>query len=302
MKLEKRKNLHYVGSPHTSQGTTDDMIDISQASDSVQQCITKNYSLTDSAGNKRNVIRFNFNNIGSLPITRYTDYLKAMNIVLSEIGAKEIYWTRVDFRLDSDNPTYFNEFYKLHKLLISCLAIEYKTKNNYSTNELFSGSSLNVAMKAETIAVENYDKVKQSEGKDLATARFEERSIKLRNKDIRDEFERTWVDRWKKAITRFEEVQERYNNELEFKYKSDLSKPKRLRRYLNLTAFLLENQENIFTKKQLVNLLGRFEEVKTPLNRATNFKRQHSIEFFSVSDLNYCVREIEKATKIFFAS
>lgn len=301
MKKDKKARLHYIGSPHTLQGVTRDTVNIANAIEPVKNCITKSYAISEPDGGTKNIVRLNPNNLGGgMPILAYSKFTEALSVIFEETGINNIYWNRVDFRLDSDDPTHFEAYFKLHKLLISCLSLEYKIDNNYTTNELFSGKSLNIAIRADSIQVENYDKAAQSKGQDVAAARLEERSTKLRNKDIKQEFTVTWIDRWKRSIGHFDEVQVRYNNELEAIYKADLKKPKRQRDYISLTAFLMAKKDSIFTKRQLINLLSRFDEVQNPLNRATDFKRKHSIEFFSLNDLHHAIREIEKATQQFF--
>lgn len=301
MNQNKINALRYVGSPHTMQGVTHDCVEVKNASEPVLKCITKNYVIKNADGSTKNVIRLNPNNLGGgIPILSYSKFTEALSVIFEETGINSVYWNRVDFRLDSDDPNHFEAYFKLHKLLISCLSFEYNIDNNYTANELFSGRRLNIAIKGTTIETESYDKAAQSKGKDMAAARLEERSIKLRNKDIKHEFCVTWIERWRRAISNFNEVQARFNNELEQQYKADLAKPKRERDYISLTAFLMAKKDSIFTKRQLIDLLSRFEEVSNPNNRATDFKRKHAVEFFSFSNLKQAVNEIEKATLQFF--
>ena len=94
-------------------------------------------------------------------------------------------------------------------------------------------------------------------------------------------------------------VHKRYNDELEYIYKSDKDAfPKRFR---SLTDFLIQYQDCIFCRRQLIDLLSRFDEVKDPATRAKKFKSRYGIEFFSAADVRAAVDEVKRATTEFFA-
>ena len=109
-----------------------------------------------------------------------------------------------------------------------------------------------------------------------------------------------WTKQLDSAIEHFEDVQKEYNEHLEHLYKADLTKDSRDRNYLNLDAFLLQYKDCIFTRKQLIDLLRRFEEVKTPVKKANRFKEKHRIEYFSKADLNVVVRCLKEKMNAFF--
>ena len=111
-----------------------------------------------------------------------------------------------------------------------------------------------------------------------------------------------WFERLDKALKQFENVQEEYNNHLEKLYKEDLAKPPKERNYLSLDGFLLQYKECIYARKQMIDLLSRFEEVgeEKAEKRANKFKEKHKIEYFSKADLRYIIDVLKKKTREYF--
>lgn len=235
-------------------------------------------------------------------ITRFSEFDNVLEAVLDGVGLKKEDFTisRADMSFNSNNEQDYHLYQKLHRLLICCLADAYSFKNCYQTYDLWSYKSLNVAIRNDEYEAENYDKEAESNGKSEIKNRLELRSKRMKNSTLQKEFMEKWFVKLDKAITRFEDVQQRYNMELERLYKEDLERPKKHRRYYNLTAFLLQYQECIFCTKQMVDLLSRFDEVKNPESRAKAFKRTHSIEYFSKSDLGYITDVLKKKTVEYF--
>ena len=89
---------------------------------------------------------------------------------------------------------------------------------------------------------------------------------------------------------------------LEQLYKRDIAKPPKERNYLSLNAFLLQHKEAIYTRKQMIDLVSRFEEVGNPTKKADKFKDKHRIEYFSQKDLDYIIGILKKKTSEYFNS
>ena len=117
---------------------------------------------------------------------------------------------------------------------------------------------------------------------------------------IEYQFMEKWFERLDKAQKVFEDVQKEYNDHLEKLYKDDLRKPSKERDYLSLNAFLLQYKECIYTRKQMIDLVRRFEEVKNPVKKANKFKENHKIEYFSKKDLEYIIKILKKKTTEYF--
>lgn len=210
---------------------------------------------------------------------------------------------RVDLAFNSEDPQDYRLFQKLNRLLICCLAYEYRIDNCYRSEDLWSFDQLSIAIMNTRISVENYDKEAESGGTCPVCSRLEVRSMKLQAGDsIRKEFLQRWPERWSRAIKRMQDVEQRYNDRLEQLYKEDLKKDKRDRDYLNLTAFLLQYKECIFSSRQMVDLLSRFDEVEDPRQKARSFKSHHRIEYFSQTDLKVIVAALNEATEQYFGS
>lgn len=220
-----------------------------------------------------------------------------------EVDPETFVIRRVDLAFNSEDPQDYRLFQKLNRLLICCLAYEYRIDNCYRSEDLWSFDQLSIAVMNTRISVENYDKEAESGGTCPVCSRFEIRSMKLQAGDsIRKEFLYRWPARWNRAIKRMQDVEQRYNDRLEELYKEDLAKDKRDRDYLNLTAFLMQYKECIFSSRQMVDLLSRFDEVTDPRQKARSFKSHHRIEYFSQTDLKVIVEALNVATEQYFES
>ena len=241
---------------------------------------------------------------GESLITKYSDFVKKMEYILDSVGADltEYDVIRADFCFNSTDTSTYNSYQKLHRLLISCLAKAYKYKNCYVSCGLWDFERLSIAIKKDDSEVENYNKHKESDGKDESANRLEFRSKRMSGTSIEYQFMTKWFERLDKARNCFNDVQTEYNNHLERLYKNDIAKPPRERSYLSLNAFLLQHKETIYTRKQMIDLLSRFDEVKNPTKRADKFKDKHRIEYFSQKDLEYIIEVLKDKTTQYFNS
>lgn len=254
--------------------------------------------------NERTYLLINPNKNGKSKrlITKYSEFVEKMNFILSSLGAdlSELDVIRADFCFNSTDKTTYNSYQKLHRLIISCLAKAYKYKNCYVSCDLWDFERLSVAIKKDDSEIENYNKDRQSEGTDESANRLELRSKRMSGTSIEYQFMTKWFERLDKARKCFDEVQIESNNHLEKLYKKDLNKPPKERNYLSLNAFLLQYKEAIYTRKQMIDLVSRFEEVKNPTKKADKFKENHKIEYFSQKDLDYIIKVLkDKATEYF---
>ncbi len=199
---------------------------------------------------------------------------------------------QVDLRLDSCDPEDYKSFAKLNRYLISAIAVTYKVQNCYRSADLFSGDQLSVAIKNRYFQLENYDKIAESGGIDMAAARLEERSLGF-DLNISKSFTEDWFTRWDKALQNLDKVQQRYNDELvEIYQQNKNSKPRRFR---YLIDFIMQYQDSIFTRKQLIDLLTRIGETENPEAYAKSYKKRYGIEYFSKKDVEYAISEIKRA-------
>lgn len=312
MNKQKLEKYNLTGSIHTlsikSPGIVEDI------QEDVSKCISSNSQIkngmtTTSVINPNKLLGDVFS---------YQEFQAVFNTILAGAGISDYNLIRADMRFDNYEPDHYKQYAKLNRYLISMLAVTYKVKNTYKTENLFNHKQLSVAIKNDYFEIENYDRAAKSEltenHSEPAKARLEERTVsrgfrklyekcKADGEDInmeilKTEFTDGWFARWDKAIKNIDEVHKRYNDELEKIYKEDKnSYPTRFR---SLTDFIIQYQDCIFCKKQMIDLLSRFEEVKDPKIRAENHKKRYGIEYFSKKDVEKAVAEVKRATEEFF--
>lgn len=289
---EKRDNYKLTGSIHTlSVKSPGEVSDVDEA---VLPCITAN-SRSQNGTTTTSII-----NVNKLmgDIFSYSDFQVALDTVLAGAGISQYSVIRADMRFDSYDKEHYRDYAKLNRYLISALAVTYKVKNKYRTTDLFTQKQLSVAIKNKYFECENYDKSAESDGKDIAMSRLEERSKSWADNDFEKEFTEKWFNRWDKAINNLSLVHSQYNDALENLYNENKNAyPCRFR---SLTDFLIQYQDCIFCKEQMIDLLSRFPEVENPKSRAENHKKRYGIEYFSKKDVEYAIREIKNATLDFF--
>lgn len=250
------------------------------------------------------LINPNKNGEGEKLITKYSDFVEKMSVILRNVGSDLDSYDviRADFCFNSTDKDTYSSYQKLHRLLISCLAKAYKYKNCYVSCDLWDFERLSIAIKKDDSEIENYNKHRESEGKDECANRLELRSKRMSGTSIEYQFLTKWFERLDRARKCFNDTQMECNEHLEKLYKMDLEKPPKERNYLSLNAFLLQYKESIYTRKQMINLLSRFDEVKNPTKKADKFKENHKIEYFSQKDLEYIIDVLKKQTEKYFIS
>ena len=299
MNKKKLQDYNLTGSIHTlevkSSGKVTDIME------EVSKCITTRMSSCDGSTESRSIINPNklFGDIFS-----YNEFETVFDTILAGAGIGEYTMVRADLRLDSYDPKNYKDYAKLNRYLISALAVTYKVKNCYKSTNLFSQEQLSVAIKNRRFEIEHYDKqAEQMEkgGTDIATSRLELRSKDFEDNNIKMEFVDHWFKRWDKALKNLEVVQNRYNDELERLYRE--GKNAYPKKFISLREFLMQYQDCIFTKRQMIDLLSRLDgECTNPVNYAENYKKRYGIEYFSQKDVEYAVEEVKRAIMDFFTT
>ena len=93
----------------------------------------------------------------------------------------------------------FEDYQKLHRLILSCLAKAYEYKNCYVSCNLWDFERLSIAIKKDDSEAENYNKARASEGRDESANRLELRSKRMSGTDIKYQFMEKWFERLDKA-------------------------------------------------------------------------------------------------------
>lgn len=295
MNKDKLHNYNLTGSIHTleikSQGIVEPM-------EEVLKCIT---STTQSNNGLTTSSKINPNKLMG-DVFSYGEFETVFQTILNGSGVVEYTMVRADLRLDSYDQKHYKDYAKLNRYLISALAVTYKVKNCYRATNLFSQEQLSIAIKNRRFEAENYDKqAEQAEkgGTDIATSRLELRSKDFQDNDLKKEFVDHWFKRWDKALKNLDVVQERYNDELERIYKE--GKNAYPCKFVTLREFIMQYQDCIFSKKQMIDLLNRLDgSVKNPKSYAENYKKRYGIEYFSKKDVEQAVAEVKRAILEFF--
>lgn len=176
MKCEKINNYKLTGSIHTLQIKSMDIPDVPPQ---LQECISSS-STKKSNGKIEAISIINPNKlIGDCH--SFTEFEDCFSSILEECGVSDYNLMRVDLRLDSYDSDHYRLYAKLHKYLLSCLAVTYKVRNVYKTENLFSNQLLSMAIKSDYIQCECYNREEKSKltenHEEKAKSRLEERTL-----------------------------------------------------------------------------------------------------------------------------
>lgn len=293
----KKKNaygstLTHVGI-HTGNGITRDSIDWDRVGEInlIEHC---NLRKIRNQEGEETYIRVNPNrNCNGYILDEYSKFQEIMQNVFCEIGVNEFVWKRVDLSFNTMDNSYYENYTKLNRLLIACIANSANDTNTYDTKNFWNGKTKSLATKNGYREVEFYDKWDESNHKSPYYGRLELRSKRMRG-SIEHEFLDVWFERLDRAMQEFESVQDRFNQNMVEVYMEDLKKKKADRDFLSVTSFLMDKRDYIFTSKQMRNLLvmmGFSEEAAK--NKAYNFKKHHSIEYYKKEDLQEIISQIK---------
>lgn len=317
MRLEKRNKYRLTGSVHTLTIKTSSG-KVKPLSQQAQDCLKKNREHLTPFGELESTITINPNQYFADCFT-FTGFEATLKKIFDDCKIGDWVFVRTDFRLDNYDPEHYQAFTKLNRYLLSSLSIAYKLKNNYLTHDLLTLRQKTQAIKGNRFEAEHYNRaIKSAETentRERAQSRLELRTVAKEWQSIyygadvgesnfdllRMDLTETWFTRLDAALNHLDEIQMIYNENLEQIY-HELMQDK-IVRVRSVTDFILWFQDFIFTKKQLIDLYERLEpnSRETAAKKATYFKREYGIEFFSKNDAKYAVNEIKRSILEFFA-
>lgn len=278
---------------HTGNGTTQEIVDLNKASN-VNLIVDCNIRKVRDEDKQETYIRVNPNkNYNGYISTEYTDFKNVTQGLFQELGILDFKWKRVDLSFNTLDNKYFVNYTKLNRLLIACLANSTKDKNTYDTKNFWNGKTKSLATKNQLREIEFYDKADESQKKSPYYSRLEFRSMRMSG-SIEHEFLKVWFERLDNALKEFETVQDRFNLNMAEIYMEDLAKKKKDRAFMSINSFLMTRREYIFTNgqmKKLLMMIGLTEEEAK--NKAYNFKKFHTIEYFKREDLKIIIADIK---------
>ena len=271
--------------------------------------VVKNYSCS-TKGEYR--LTMNLNKLDG-DILNFKKFVEKFDETMDFLGIRDYQLQRVDLRLDSYEPGFYEQFYKIHRYLISGLAVAYAVKNSYATSGIFSEDKRSVAVRANYFQVEYYNrKIKNSvtDGNDPAQARLELRATakqwavhrkRVPRQDeimfIEPEFRKHWKEVFEKALDSLGDATDHYSEILLQRWLE--GKGQEPRKYRNHNDFLQQNADLIFTRRQMIALLKSME-IKNPLKAADNFISRYGIELFLKKDISAIMREIRNSVNVYF--
>lgn len=305
--MNKNKRLAYLKKIdahigfHTGNGIAPQVLDLKKANANkfVTNCNIRKVRNEDM---QETYIRVNPNkeNNGYI-LTGYKAFNKVMNSVFKELEIEDFKWKRVDMSFNTMDNKYYQNYTKLNRLLIACIANSSNDKNTYDTKDFWTGRTKSLATKNQLREVEFYDKADESNNRSPYYSRLELRSVRM-NGDIEHEFLNVWFERLDNAVMEFEAVQDRFNQNMAEIYLEDLARKKRDREFMSINSFLMTRRDYIFTSRQmkkLLMLLGMNESKAK--NKAYNFKKHHNIEYFEREDLEVIVADIKEKMNEYFS-
>lgn len=305
--MNKNKRLAYLKKIdahigfHTGNGIAPQVLDLKKANANkfVTNCNIRKVRNEDK---QETYIRVNPNkeNNGYI-LTGYKAFNKVMNSVFEELEIEDFKWKRVDMSFNTMDNKYYQNYTKLNRLLIACIANSSNDKNTYDTKDFWTGRTKSLATKNQLREVEFYDKADESNNRSPYYSRLELRSVRM-NGDIEHEFLNVWFERLDNAVMEFEAIQDRFNQNMAEIYLEDLARKKRDREFMSINSFLMTRRDYIFTSRQmkkLLMLLGMNESKAK--NKAYNFKKHHNIEYFEREDLEVIVADIKEKMNEYFS-
>ena len=217
-------------------------------------------------------------------IFSFREFCQVFTEVKDFLGFQDYHLQRVDFRLDSYEPGFYEKFFKVTPL-----------KGPYFQIEYYDRGSKNVVTGNDT---------------EPAQARLEFRSVSKawtgyrkkyhgmqEIKFIQQEFKESWKKRLEKAIEALEPAEDKFNQVLIARRQAGQAEsPKKYRNYID---FLRENQELIFTRRQAVRLLKEIN-VANPKKAVDNFVDRYRPELFLKKEISKVRQEIQKSTRDYF--
>lgn len=228
---------------------------------------------------------------------KYEEYFKSITTVQNIQDSK---FNRVDFAFDTYSVDDYKKYFKLNNYLLLLMACKFKTTNNYRTQDLFIPETHSIAIKNKTIEVENYDKVKESNGKSKVTNRLELRRKDMLNKkslNTPSELHDYWCSVLDDLPNYMDILLERENDAI-MKFYAEHKKDASAK-WTNTNGFIALNSDNIFSSKQLTDLYSRLGK-DNPKEKAKKYKYRNKLEYINKGELETYINILKYAMQNYF--
>lgn len=310
VRLKDSKFIEYrlTASVHTLQIWTEEEVNQEALKQLMSIRAIKSYRC--SLNGEKKFLILNLNKIHG-DIFSFREFCQVFTEVKDFLEFQDYHLQRVDFRLDSYEPGFYEKFFKVTRYLLSGFDNAFILKNGYKAEDLYSTKNLSLALKGVYFQIEYYDRrsknVVTGNVTEPAQARLEFRSLPKiwggyrrrypgmeEIRFIEQEFQEAWRKRLEKAIEALEPAEYKFNQVLIARWQAGQAEsPKKYRNYID---FLRENQELIFTRRQAVRLLKEIN-VANPKKAIDNFVDRYRPELFLKKEISKVRQEIQKSTR-----
>lgn len=261
--------------------------------------INNDVRVSSSAGKREYIYRLNPNKVfkdingNNKLITSYSDFIKAMNQMVFEMGLSEYRYSRIDFNVDSYKNTY-DELLKLNKCFL-LLFLKDSDTNCYQSTHPLTLTKLTTRIQRPYFQIENYNKaVQEPDGNVLNRLEIRSLKLKMENENIIPNLIKLWQKRFKKALDKYDGLQIISNDCL---YREWI----KCKEKYTIIEFVKKHDDQIFTRNQLTELYDLLGH-PNPSSGASSYCKRFKPAFFTTKDIKNYINIIEKAFQAFLKS
>lgn len=223
-------------------------------------------------------------------VNTFKEIRQEMRFIKELCEYKNEYIARVDFRIDNYKDSY-EDFYKINKIVVLLLANALNLKNQWSSIEPMKLTPKTIRAQDGCYEVEYYDRWIKTNREGLTRARLELRNkgLECQVKDI-PRLINQWRDILSSLPAQYEQLQAEQNNVL-LQYWEEL---KLNNTAMTMAGFVFQNQEHIYTVKQLAKLL-ELMGATNPKDLAYKYNYRFNFEFITRAELTLYINKIKRA-------
>lgn len=300
MHTEKRNSYKLAGGIHAITIKTKNTV--TEWPQDLRGCIKKEYGWKPTSLDEKSMLTINMDKYFENCLTA-TGFQETLKEILCSCKIDDFTFVRTEFQLTNCISEYSQAFDKLNKYLLSSLLRTCSLRKTYIPYDMVDMyDKFTFTTKGQGTSCgkcEDKSKIIQSHlvlktgAREWQNIYREANNVKLDKNLLRQSLE-AWIIQLDAALNHLDETQKVYNDELELIYRE--LKQYKVIRVRSVIDFILRFHDCIFTKKQLIDLYERLEpnSKETATKKATYFKREYGIEFFSKNDMKYAVSEIKR--------
>lgn len=250
--------------------------------------------------------KINPNTNAGQEIYTFSGFQEQMRTILEDMKISRFWYSRVDFRFDSYQPSgSYENMEKLNRALIMCYFFKHPiSRNLYETRHGWNRKRLSFCYRTNTVQLEFYNKPEE-ERTSMILSRLELRSVSLaRTKDnfLIDrpvKLAQRWKEKLVECIGVYQQMQHEQNAVLFQQYQAGMQSGI----YNNATDFIQKNIEYIFTGEQMEELFWMMGAAN-PKTARYNFVSRHkklTINFIKDKELRAYILYLISCLDEFFS-